>query len=52
MVGQTISHYKVFEKVGEGGMASLIRSNGTPRAFDLPPQGYGARRFRVLPSVG
>jgi serine/threonine protein kinase len=29
MIGETISHYKVLEKIGEGGMGKICRATDT-----------------------
>ncbi len=43
MVGTTISHYKVLEKIGEGGMREVYRAEGvlmaSLRAQPLKPSG-------------
>ncbi len=35
MVGTTISHYKVIEKIGQGGMGEVYRAEETNRSRDV-----------------
>ncbi len=35
MVGTTISHYKVIEKIGQGGMCEVYRAEDTNRSCEV-----------------
>ncbi len=44
MVGKTISHYKVLEKIGEGGMGEVYRATDTKLNWDVALRGSPSER--------
>jgi len=48
MVGKTISHYKVLEKIGQGGMGEVYRAKDTNLSREVAVN--GVERHKALTS--
>ena len=47
MVGTTISHYKVLEKIGQGGMGEVYRAEDTHQKHELASEVLSEQFTRV-----
>ena len=47
MIGKTLSHYKVIEKIGQGGMGEVYRAEDTHRKHELASEVLSKQFTRV-----